>query len=73
VPKNSGERSIELVSLFRVWRATGTSNSIRAIVLRAAHEASSPAELDFVSMEGPVDQRPRLRLTVVPRRGFGLP
>ena len=73
VPKDSGQKSIELVNLFRVWRAAGTSNTIRAVVIRAAHELSSPAELDFVATEAPVDLRPRLRLTVVPRRGFGLP
>jgi hypothetical protein len=73
VPKNAGLRSVELVNLFRAWRAVGTENSIRAIVLRAKQEASSAAELDFVSSEGSVDLRPRLRITYVPRRGFGLP
>ena len=73
VPKDAGIRSIELVNLFRVWRAVGSVNSIRAIVLRAKQEASSAAELDFVSSEGSVDLRPRLRITYVPRRGFGLP
>jgi len=73
VPKDAGPRSIELVNLFRVWRSAGTANNIRAIVISAREEASSPAELDFVSSEGPVALRPRLRLTYVPRRGFGLP
>lgn len=73
VPKDGGLRSIELVNLFQVWRAAGTANSIRAIVIRAKQEASSPAELNFVSMEGSAALRPRLRLTYVPRRGFGLP
>jgi len=73
VPKDAGLKSVELVNLFRVWRGIGEANSIRAIVLRAKQEASSPAELNFVSNEGPVDQRPRLQITYVPRRGFGLP
>jgi hypothetical protein len=73
VPKDGGLRSIELVNLFRVWRNAGTTNSVRAIVIRASQEASSAAELDFVSSEGPDTQRPRLRLTYVPVRGFGLP
>jgi hypothetical protein len=64
---------VELVSLFRVWRGVGEANSVRAIVLRAKQEAASPAELDFVSNEGPLAQRPRLQITYVPRRGFGLP
>jgi len=73
VPKDAGLRSIELVNLFRVWRAVGSQNSNRAIVLRANKERSSAAELNFVSAEGSEDLRPRLRITYVPRRGFGLP
>ena len=73
VPKDAGLRSIELVNLFRAWRAVGSANSIRAIVLRAKREASSAAELDFVSSEGAQALRPQLRITYVPRRGFGLP
>ena len=73
VPKDAGLRAIELVNLFRVWRNAGTVNSIRAIVIKATLEGSSAAELNFVSSEGPPAQRPRLQLTYVPRRGFGLP
>ncbi|MFL5619045.1 MAG: hypothetical protein ACJ79A_11730 [Gemmatimonadaceae bacterium] len=73
VPKDPGLRSIELVNLFRAWREVGSANSIRAIVIRAKQEASSPAELDFVSTQGAESLRPRLRITYVPRRGFGLP
>jgi hypothetical protein len=73
VPKSAGLRSIELVNLFRVWRSAGSANSVRAIVIRASRELNSAAELDFVSMEGAEALRPRLRLTYVPVRGFGLP
>jgi hypothetical protein len=73
VPQNAGLQSIELVNLFRVWRGVGSANSVRAIVISAVPEASSAAELNFVSMEGAAALRPRLRLTYVPRRGFGLP
>ena len=73
VPKDPGVRSIELVNLFRAWREVGSQNSNRAIVLRARYEASSAAEIDFVSTEGALGLRPRLRITYVPRRGFGLP
>ena len=52
VPKDAGLTSIELVNLFRAWRAVGAENSIRAIVLKAKQEGSSAAELDFVSTEG---------------------
>jgi hypothetical protein len=73
VPKDPGLRSIELVNLFRAWHDVGSANSNRAIVLRAKQEAASAAELDFVSTEGAESLRPRLRITYVPRRGFGLP
>ncbi len=73
VPASPGPRSIELVNLFRAWRAVGSQNSNRALVLRAKQEASSAAEVDFSSTEGALATRPRLRITYVPRRGFGLP
>jgi hypothetical protein len=73
MPGQSGLHTVELVNVVRAWRTVGTTNTTRAIVLRAAQEGSSPGELNFTSTEGPVDQRPRLRLTYVPRRGFGLP
>lgn len=73
VPKDAGLKSIELVNLFRAWRDVGAANSIRAIVIRAKQEASSSGELDFVSSEGAEALRPKLRITYVPRRGFGLP
>ena len=72
-PGGSGTRSIEIVNLLRIWPTLGTTNAPRALVLRTPREGGTAAELDFVSMEGPVAQRPRLRLTYVPRRGFGIP
>ncbi|HEY2064566.1 MAG TPA: hypothetical protein VGG84_01330 [Gemmatimonadaceae bacterium] len=73
VPKDSGQRSIELVNLVRAWQAVGTANTTRALVLRSKQEASSPGELNFFSTKGPVAARPRLRVTYVPRRDFGIP
>lgn len=72
-PRDSGQRSIELVNLLRLWRSVGTTHTTRSIVLRSPQEGNTPGELDFVSMEGPVALRPRLRITYVPRRGFGIP
>jgi len=66
-------RRVELVNLVRAWRVVGAERATRAIVLTALQEASSPAELNFYSSEAPEDVRPRLRLTYVPRRGFGIP
>jgi hypothetical protein len=72
-PRDSGARSIELVNLLRFWRAVGSANTSRSIVLRSPLEGNIPGEIDIVSMEGPVALRPRLRITYVPRRGFGIP
>lgn len=71
--RDSGVRSIELVNVVRAWRAVGTTNTSRAIVLRASREGTMAAELGFSSLEGAPSSRPRLRLLYVPRRGFGIP
>jgi hypothetical protein len=73
VPRDSGRREIEIVQLVRSWRAIGTTNTNRAIVLRATEEGESAGELDFFSFRAAANLRPTLRLTYVPRRGFGLP
>ena len=72
-PRDSGRREIELVNLVRTWRAFGTTNTTRAILLRVTEEGELPGELDFFSSESPEALRPILRITYVPRRGFGLP
>ncbi len=71
--KDSGVRSVELVNLVRFWRLAGLTNTSRAIVLRSPQEGLSPGELNFFSTEAAIALRPRLRLTYVPRRGFGIP
>jgi hypothetical protein len=73
IPRDSGQRFIELVNIVRAWRIVGTTRTTQALVIRAAEEGRLAGELDFFSMDGPVAERPRLRLTYVPRRGFGLP
>jgi hypothetical protein len=74
VPRDSGVREIELVNVVRTWRALGTTNTVRAVVLRSADEGESASELNFFSSDAlPVALRPTLRITYVPRRGFGLP
>jgi hypothetical protein len=71
--RGSGSRSIELVNLLRFWRAVGQVNTTRSLVLRSPQEGSTPGELDFISSEGALPSRPTLRITYVPRRGFGIP
>ena len=73
MPSSSGARTLEIVNIVRAWRSVEASNSTRALVLRVLQEASSPGELDFSSSGGPVASRPSLRITYVPRRGFGIP
>ncbi len=73
VPRDSGARSIEIVSTVRLWQVLGVKNTTRALVLRSPQEGENPGEILFVSSEGSPALRPRLRITYVPRRGFGLP
>jgi hypothetical protein len=73
VPRDSGFRSLEIVQIVRAWRIVGTTRTPRALVIRAAEEGLLAGELNFFSIDGPAAVRPRLRLTYVPRRGFGLP
>ena len=71
--RDSGVKSLEIVNIVRAWRAVGTARTGRALVLRVAEEGLRAGEVNFFSIDGPVAERPRLRLTYVPRRGFGLP
>jgi hypothetical protein len=73
IPRDSGLKSLELVRIVRAWRIVGTTRTPRAIVLRVPQEGLRAGEVNFFSVDGPVAVRPRLRLTYVPRRGFGLP
>ena len=73
IPRDSGGRSLEIINVVRAWRAVGTTRTPRALVIRAAEEGLLAGELNFFSIDGPAAVRPRLRLTYVPRRGFGLP
>jgi hypothetical protein len=73
IPRDSALRTVEIVNLVRAWRTVGTTRATRAIVLSVPQEASSPGELNFFSSDAPPELRPRLRLTYVPRRGFGIP
>lgn len=72
-PRDVGLRSLELVNIVRVWQLVGTSNTSRALVLYSPQEGRTAGELSFASTEALLAQRPQLRITYVPRRGFGLP
>ena len=72
-PRDSGLRHIELVNLVRTWRSAGSTNVSRSILLTTPEEGFSPGEISFFSIAAPAAVRPRLRITYVPRRGFGIP
>jgi hypothetical protein len=72
-PRDSGIKSFEIVKLLRFWSVTNATNSTHALVLRSPGEGNKPGELSFFSLEAPTALRPRLRITYVPRRGFGIP
>jgi hypothetical protein len=63
---------LPLVNAVRAWRFL-PSGTQRAIVLRAAAEGNQTGEVRFFSSEAAAAQRPRLRLTYIPRTSFGLP
>ena len=71
-PADSGARSISLVNLVRAWHALPATTQ-RALVLRARFEGAQAAALRFVSAEGSPTQRPRLRISFIPRTEFALP
>lgn len=74
VASDSGEKSVEIVNIVRAWRIVGTSRTPRSLVLRVPEEGRRAGEVNFFSADASASAlRPRLRLTYVPRRGFGIP
>ena len=73
-PTESGQKSINVLGIVRNWRFLPT-NVPRGIGLRVLIESSDPADIRFVSTEGAASasERPRLRLTYLPRAEFALP
>ena len=69
---DSGQRSISVVGLVRLWSAQPTG-STRALVLRPSMEGAQPGEIRFFSNEARADLRPRLRISYIPRVQFGIP
>ena len=72
VPSSAGVRAVNVLALARTWR-TLPPNVPRAIAFKIGLEGAQPAELRFYSSEAPVNQRPRLRITYLPRSEFVLP
>lgn len=74
-PQDSGQRSIEIVQLVRLWRTELIGNNQRSLVLQLGSEGFDPRQFLFYSSNAAVPDslRPRLRLSYIPRASFGLP
>lgn len=72
-PADSGARAFELVHLVNSWAGKKEDKTPRAIVLESSGEGTSAGIIQFFSSTADPTVRPRLRLTYVPRSGFGLP
>lgn len=73
VPADSGVKRFELVNLVKVWRATNSELTQRALILVVGEEGANPAMATFFSSKAAADLRPRLELTYVPKLTLGLP
>lgn len=74
LPAESGLRTINILAIVRGWRVM-SANVPRAIGLRVMREGFDPLDVRFVSAEGATspEQRPRLRITYLPRAEFARP
>lgn len=73
VPKDSGQVSIEMVTLVRAWKGQDTVKTPRIAALYLSSEGSRVASFDFFSLEADPALRPRLRITYVRRVSTGQP
>jgi hypothetical protein len=73
-PSQSGEVSVNVLGIVRNWRFLPASVP-RAVGLRRTREAADALDVRFISTEGATTaaQRPRLRITYLPRAEFALP
>ena len=67
IPADSGRRDFEIIGWVRVWKGTKEAKTPRALALALPAEGTSGSLVDFVSLEGPAEVRPRLRLTYLPK------
>lgn len=72
VPRDSGLRTINMLTLVRSW-AGQPETQPRAVAFRIEGEGGQPAELRFFSHEAAPSLRPRLRITYLPRTQVALP
>lgn len=73
VPADTGARTFEVIAAVRCWRGTKPGESPRALALTSTSEGGVPRLIDFFSLEAPIEVRPRLRITYLPKKEAGLP
>ena len=74
-PRDSGQRTIEMYGLVRLWGSQAVLiNSVpRSIVLRAGRESLASSEIRFFGSTAPLALRPSMRISYIPRVTFGVP
>lgn len=66
--------TIPMVGLMLAWKHEGPAAAQRAIILQSSRESLDPRQYYFYSTSAAEDSlRPRLRISYIPRSGFGLP
>jgi hypothetical protein len=72
-PIDGGTREFEVIHWVRMWRGTSATKTPRAIAISVETEGIRGSLIDFFSMEAPITERPRLRLTYLPRPEATIP
>jgi len=72
VPKDSGQRALNILALARTWKSLPVDVP-RAVAFRIGLEGSQPAEFRFFSSKAASTVRPRLRITFLPRTESAIP
>jgi len=75
VPRDSGQRTLELFALVRQWAAQSALANAppRAVVLAGANEGSLAPRAVFYSTTAAAALRPTMRITYIPTITFGVP
>ncbi|MDQ8165746.1 MAG: hypothetical protein P3A28_08350 [Gemmatimonadota bacterium] len=74
-PNGEGQRTVEMYALVRSWAAQATSSAAppRAIVLAVTDEGLLPRIVSFRGSTAGSGLRPSMRITYIPKTGFGIP
>lgn len=72
VPKDSGQRALNILALARTWKSLPVDVP-RAVAFRIGLEGAQPAEFRFFSSKASASLRPRVRITYLPRTESAIP